>query len=59
MIEAIAKSLCLLAHIVLVFAYILIIVLGVLKFSLLALSVLSVFGVWFLAGVTFLKRFEP
>ena len=50
LIETIAQALHVLFLLVLAFAYILTFTLGMLKFSLLALSILCVFGVWGLVG---------
>jgi len=58
MLETIIQALHVLFLLVLAFAYILTFTLGVLKFSLLALSILAVFGVWGLVGRGIVRRLD-
>ena len=58
MLETIIQALHILFLLVLAFAYILTFTLGVLKFSLLALSILAVFGVWGLVGREVVRRLD-
>ena len=58
LIETIAQALHILFLLVLAFAYILTFTLGVLKFSLLAFSILCVFGVWGLVGRGIVRRLD-
>lgn len=58
MFETIIEALLVLFYLLVAFAYILIGVLALLKWSLLALMILAVGGVWFLVGWTMIRRLD-